>query len=73
MPELKNFPTRYIYEPWNAPEKDQDEAACTIGTDYPAPFGGNDGLFMYEGEPWPTQGHLSDNTRLIIGRQNKER
>ena len=63
MPELKHFPTRYIYEPWNAPEKEQEKADCVIGADYPAPFAGSDGLFMYEG----------DHTHLIIGRKHKQK
>lgn len=27
----KNFPTRYIHEPWNAPELVQKNAKCIIG------------------------------------------
>ena len=31
MPVLKNFPTRYIHEPWTAPEAVQKSAKCIIG------------------------------------------
>eukprot|EP00088_Acartia_fossae_P070001 TRINITY_DN925_c0_g1_i7.p1 TRINITY_DN925_c0_g1~~TRINITY_DN925_c0_g1_i7.p1 ORF type:complete len:539 (+),score=169.43 TRINITY_DN925_c0_g1_i7:322-1938(+) len=37
VPELKNFPTEYIYTPWEAPDNVQEEAGCIIGKDYPAP------------------------------------
>ncbi|CAH2325886.1 cryptochrome-2 [Pelobates cultripes] len=38
LPVLKNFPSRYIYEPWNAPESVQKEAKCIVGVDYPKPI-----------------------------------
>ncbi|XP_055550388.1 cryptochrome-1-like [Wyeomyia smithii] len=38
LPVLKNFPTRYIHEPWNAPESVQRAAKCIIGKDYPLPM-----------------------------------
>ncbi|XP_075693136.1 cryptochrome-2 [Rhinoderma darwinii] len=38
LPALKGFPSRYIYEPWNAPESVQKEAKCIIGVDYPKPI-----------------------------------
>jgi len=38
LPVLKNFPTRYIHEPWTAPEAVQKSAKCIIGTDYPKPM-----------------------------------
>ncbi|KAM4617659.1 cryptochrome-2 isoform 2-T5 [Discoglossus pictus] len=38
LPVLKSFPSRYIYEPWNAPESMQKEAKCIIGIDYPKPI-----------------------------------
>lgn len=38
LPVLKNFPTRYIHEPWNAPESVQRAARCIIGKDYPLPM-----------------------------------
>ena len=38
VPELKNFPVKYIYEPHLAPSHVQIEAECIIGKDYPAPM-----------------------------------
>nr|XP_034957310.1 cryptochrome-2-like isoform X3 [Zootoca vivipara] len=38
LPKLKGFPSRYIYEPWNAPESVQKAAKCVIGVDYPKPM-----------------------------------
>lgn len=38
LPKLKGFPSRYIYEPWNAPESVQKAAKCIIGVDYPKPM-----------------------------------
>ncbi|XP_059049198.1 cryptochrome-1-like [Achroia grisella] len=38
IPVLKNMPTRYIHEPWVAPESVQQAARCTIGRDYPLPI-----------------------------------
>jgi len=38
LPVLKNFPTRYIHEPWTAPEAVQKSAKCIIGQDYPKPI-----------------------------------
>ncbi|XP_053576263.1 cryptochrome-2 [Bombina bombina] len=38
LPVLKAFPSRYIYEPWNAPESVQKEAKCIVGIDYPKPI-----------------------------------
>ncbi|XP_039447538.1 cryptochrome-1-like [Culex pipiens pallens] len=38
LPVLKNFPTRYIHEPWNAPESVQRAARCIIGKNYPLPM-----------------------------------
>ncbi|GFT83862.1 cryptochrome-1 [Nephila pilipes] len=38
LPVLKNFPTKYIHEPWIAPEKVQIAAKCIIGKDYPMPM-----------------------------------
>ncbi|XP_031635667.1 cryptochrome-1-like [Contarinia nasturtii] len=38
LPILKNFPTRYIHEPWNAPESIQKAAKCIIGRDYSMPM-----------------------------------
>uniref|UniRef100_A0A182NCY0 Photolyase/cryptochrome alpha/beta domain-containing protein n=1 Tax=Anopheles dirus TaxID=7168 RepID=A0A182NCY0_9DIPT len=38
LPVLKNFPTRFIHEPWNASESVQRAAKCIIGKDYPLPM-----------------------------------
>ncbi|XP_066559437.1 cryptochrome circadian regulator 4 [Amia ocellicauda] len=38
LPVLKNFPSKYIYEPWTAPQHVQEEAECVIGRDYPLPM-----------------------------------
>ena len=33
VPELKDFPAKYIYEPWKAPIQDQKKAGCRIQGD----------------------------------------
>nr|AFV96168.1 cryptochrome 2 [Talitrus saltator] len=38
LPVLKNFPTKYIHEPWMAPESVQRNARCIIGQHYPLPM-----------------------------------
>lgn len=38
IPILKDYPNRYIYEPWNAPESVQKAANCIVGVDYPKPM-----------------------------------
>jgi len=38
IPELKNFPLRYLHEPWNSPLKLQQEADIIIGRNYPRPI-----------------------------------
>ncbi|XP_036386825.1 cryptochrome circadian regulator 4 [Megalops cyprinoides] len=38
LPALKNFPSKYIYEPWTAPPEVQEEAGCIVGKDYPLPM-----------------------------------
>uniref|UniRef100_A0A8D2QIQ1 Photolyase/cryptochrome alpha/beta domain-containing protein n=1 Tax=Zonotrichia albicollis TaxID=44394 RepID=A0A8D2QIQ1_ZONAL len=38
LPILKNFPSKYIYEPWTASEEEQKQAGCIIGQDYPFPI-----------------------------------
>ncbi|XP_072936024.1 cryptochrome-1-like isoform X2 [Epargyreus clarus] len=38
IPALKNMPTRYIHEPWMAPDSVQQSARCIIGHDYPMPM-----------------------------------
>jgi len=37
-PELKNFPAKFIYEPWKASKEDQKKWGCIIGKDYPHPI-----------------------------------
>lgn len=38
LPQLKKYPSNYIYEPWKAPLSVQKAAGCIIGTDYPRPI-----------------------------------
>ncbi|KAG8197157.1 hypothetical protein JTE90_011318 [Oedothorax gibbosus] len=38
LPVLRNFPAKYIHEPWTAPEKIQIVAKCIIGKDYVMPM-----------------------------------
>ncbi|XP_055950028.1 cryptochrome-1-like [Argiope bruennichi] len=38
VPELRNMPAKYIFEPWLAPLSVQEQAGCIIGTDYPYPI-----------------------------------
>ncbi|XP_046747044.1 cryptochrome-1-like isoform X2 [Diprion similis] len=38
VPALKNFPAKYIHEPWNAPQSIQQAAKCIIGKDYSLPM-----------------------------------
>lgn len=38
VPQLKDFPTKFIFEPWTAPILIQRKANCIIGTDYPNPI-----------------------------------
>lgn len=35
IPELRNLPNEYLYEPWCAPIEIQEKAGCIIGRDYP--------------------------------------
>lgn len=35
IPELKNLPEKYLYEPWKCPESIQKQVGCIIGKDYP--------------------------------------
>lgn len=35
VPELKKYPTAFIYEPWKAPKSIQNTAGCIIGEGYP--------------------------------------
>lgn len=45
VPELKDFPAKYIYEPWKAPIQDQKKAGCLIKGD--GTMGLVDGLPTY--------------------------
>ena len=38
VPELRNFPDKYLYCPWTAPLDVQKECGCVIGVDYPNPI-----------------------------------
>lgn len=38
IPELRNFPDKYIHEPWKAPIEVQENVECIIGQDYPTPM-----------------------------------
>uniref|UniRef100_A0AAY4C1T1 Photolyase/cryptochrome alpha/beta domain-containing protein n=1 Tax=Denticeps clupeoides TaxID=299321 RepID=A0AAY4C1T1_9TELE len=38
LPVLRDFPAKFIYDPWNAPESVQAEAKCVVGVDYPKPM-----------------------------------
>ncbi|XP_074972339.1 cryptochrome-2-like isoform X2 [Phalacrocorax aristotelis] len=38
LPVLKDFPAKYIYEPWKAPRAVQERAGCLVGTHYPQPI-----------------------------------
>eukprot|EP00002_Diphylleia_rotans_P035471 TRINITY_DN7745_c0_g1_i2.p1 TRINITY_DN7745_c0_g1~~TRINITY_DN7745_c0_g1_i2.p1 ORF type:complete len:559 (+),score=102.83 TRINITY_DN7745_c0_g1_i2:62-1738(+) len=38
IPQLKDFPAKYIYEPWKAPKSVQEQCGCIIGKDYPLPI-----------------------------------
>lgn len=35
IPQLARMPTKYIYEPWNAPLHVQKASGCVVGVDYP--------------------------------------
>lgn len=38
LPQLKKYPDKYIYSPWEAPLATQKAAGCIIGQDYPRPM-----------------------------------
>jgi len=38
IPELRELPSKYIYEPWTAPASIQEKAGVRIGRDYPKPI-----------------------------------
>ena len=35
VPELANYPDRFLFEPWRAPRAVQEKAKCIVGKDYP--------------------------------------
>lgn len=40
VPELRNYPSKYIYQPWEAPIEKQKEWKAVVGKDYPLPIVG---------------------------------
>ena len=38
VPELKDVPLLYLFEPWKAPLAVQEAAGCLVGRDYPPPM-----------------------------------
>lgn len=38
IPELKNIPNKYLFQPWNAPEDVLKSAGVTLGENYPNPI-----------------------------------
>ncbi|ORY50797.1 (6-4)DNA photolyase [Rhizoclosmatium globosum] len=44
IPALKNFPEKYLFEPWKCPIADQKKAGCIIGKDYPKPMCDHDAV-----------------------------
>ncbi len=38
LPELKNLPNKYLFEPWNAPQKILEQAGIILGKTYPEPI-----------------------------------
>ena len=38
LPQLKNMPAKFVYEPWLAPIEVQRKAGCVVGVDYPHPM-----------------------------------
>jgi len=47
IPELKNFPCEYIYDPSSAPLDVQEKAGCIIGQDYPKAMLDHDKVSTY--------------------------
>ena len=47
VPELKDFPVKYIYEPWKAPVLDQKKAGCLIQGDASVPTPADNGMKVY--------------------------
>ncbi|XP_013384752.1 cryptochrome-1 [Lingula anatina] len=50
VPELSQFPLRYLFHPWRAPLEVQKKAGCIIGKDYPAPIVNHAEAAMKNGE-----------------------
>ena len=42
IPILKDYPKKFIYEPWEAPLSLQEHCKCIIGKDYPKPIVNHD-------------------------------
>jgi deoxyribodipyrimidine photo-lyase len=38
VPELKNMPTKYLFNPWEAPAEILSDAGVNLGTNYPKPI-----------------------------------
>ncbi|XP_062402128.1 cryptochrome circadian regulator 3b isoform X2 [Sardina pilchardus] len=38
LPVLRDFPAKYIFDPWNAPKEVQVACKCVVGVDYPKPM-----------------------------------
>jgi len=38
VPELKNLPNKYLFKPWEAPEKTLQDAGVVLGISYPKPI-----------------------------------
>lgn len=38
LPELKNFPRKFIHKPWELSKSHQSEIGCLLGKDYPLPI-----------------------------------
>ena len=38
VPELRNVPLKYLHEPARMPKREQREAGCVLGVDYPKPI-----------------------------------
>jgi cryptochrome len=38
VPELRDMPAKYMFQPWTAPKDVQEKAKCIIGKHYPAPI-----------------------------------
>jgi deoxyribodipyrimidine photo-lyase len=38
VPELKNLPIKYLFQPWQAPESILKSAKITLGKNYPKPI-----------------------------------